>query len=138
MRKKKKTSHILGGKMKYIFYIIVISSLVLFLFYKLLELRLFILNKRLEYLQKKRAYQAYELIKLSYELLMDLRRSYYQTRFITDSVEREKKQAYYTNAYKECLKVLNNPDIKEHILYLPDKKRREIEEILASPRYELF
>ena len=106
---------------------------ILWLCNKFLDFKLFLLKK-------KNAKLNYNLAKQSYEQLMRIRKLYHKSKFIDDESERNILQKELTELYNSDLEILNelsnpNADFKN---FLTEEQRRDLEETLSLPRYELF
>lgn len=106
---------------------------ILWLCNKFLDFKLFLLKK-------KNAKLNYNLAKQSYEQLMRIRKLYHKSKFIDDESERNILQKELIELYNSDLEILNelsnpNADFKN---FLTEEQRRDLEETLSLPRYELF
>lgn len=102
-----------------------------------LKIILKIQYKMLDRLKRKNARLSYELIKLTYEDLIATRRLYHQSKSIDDDVKKQEIQSKCIATYKHDLEVLSDPKYTENKEYLKPEERKDLEETLALPRYEL-
>lgn len=90
------------------------------------------------FMKKRLALRQYYAIIEGYNSLMEVRKLYYDSRFIEDPNQRELCKHICEDIYNTYLEILENPKSYNFIYLLPQEMKEEIEEILNSPRYKLY
>ena len=123
--------------MEYIFVILLSLFLLLSLIAGGLVFYKFLLDLQVKYLARKNADEAYELAKISYENLMFARRVFFDSKSIDNETQKSELQNKCIHLHQVSLNTLESIKYDEYKDFLSEEKRKDLERILALPRYEL-